>query len=286
VDIRKAICSLSEICYFHDARIVALAHDYESIRAFVCDESARAILPDRHEGFPVKIHYVSGFFNSLFFDDYEVLNTRGITRPVMGGVSIGVLGKRIAGTLAFPAYTTSGLPVIVSASHVIADEGKAPAGTQIIQPSMIDGGNENDIIGSLYYGTSIHYSTANLVDGAVALLNSNIPYSNSVLGVGRINGEVEPHVGMYVKKVGRTTYLTEGRILAVDGMVKVSGYHRGTAILSDQIITTTYSQPGDSGAPVLDRNNNMVGMLIATGFFYSVITPISNIKSSLSIQLY
>ena len=91
---------------------------------------------------------------------------------------------------------------------------------------------------------------------------------------------------MYVKKVGRTTYLTEGRILAVDGMVKVSGYHRGTAILSDQIITTTYSQPGDSGAPVLDRNNNMVGMLIATGFFYSVITPISNIKSSLSIQLY
>jgi hypothetical protein len=280
------MCNLANICYFHDARIVALAHDYENIRVFVRDESARAILPARHEGFPIKVHYVSGFFNSIFFDEYEVINARGVVRPVMGGVSVGVLGKKVAGTLTFPAYTINGLPVIVSASHVIADEGKAPAGTKIIQPSMIDGGNESNVIGSLYYATPIQYSNANLVDGAVALLNPNVYYSHSVLGVGRINGEAEPYVGMSIKKVGRTTYLTEGRVLAVDGMIKVSGYHGGTAILSDQIIATAFSRQGDSGAPVLDKDNNIVGMLTATGFFYSVITKISNIKSSLSIKLF
>jgi hypothetical protein len=280
VDILKSLYNLANTCYFHDSRIIALAHDYENLLVFYNNESVKKRLPYRFEGFPVKTCYVSCFYSASL----TYLDVRSVVRPVVGGVSVGVLDKNVAGTISFPAYY-KGIPVIVSASHVIADEGNASIGTKIIQPSKIDGGNSLHIIGSLIESVRIRYPPeSNIVDSAIATLETD--YSNSILGIGRINGEAKPGIGMMVKKMGRSTYLTKGIIIGVNALVKVSGYSKGTAYFEDQIITAKIADFGDSGAALVDRDNNVVGVINAVSTFYAVASKIENVKRILGIKLF
>jgi hypothetical protein len=279
VDILKALYNLANTCYFHDYRIVALAHDYENLLVFYNDETVKKYLPYKFEGFPVKTCCVKCFYPASL----TYLSARSMVRPIVGGISVGILNKNVAGTIAFPAYY-KGIPVIVSSSHVIAEEGNASVGTRIIQPSEIDGGNKNHVIGWLLSSTRIHYPPeTNIVDGAIATLETN--YSHSILGIGKINGETEPRIGMVVRKMGRSSFLTKGIIIGVNALVKVSGYSRGTAIFEDQIITAKVADFGDSGAAIVDRDNNVVGIINATATFYSVASKIENVKKILGIKI-
>jgi hypothetical protein len=280
VDILKALYNLANTCYFSDPRIVALAHDYENLLVFYNDDTVKERLPYRFEGFTVKTCCVKCFYPASL----TYLSARSVVRPIVGGISVGILDKNVAGTIAFPAYY-KGIPVIVSSSHVIAEEGNASVGTRIIQPSEIDGGNKNHIIGWLLSSTNIRYPPeTNIVDGAIATLETD--YSHSILGIGEINGETEPRIGMVVRKMGRSSFLTKGIIIGVNALVKVSGYSRGTAIFEDQIITAKVADFGDSGAAIVDKDNNVVGIINATATFYSVASKIENVKKILGIKLF
>lgn len=109
-----------------------------------------------------------------------------------------------------------------------------------------------------------------------------------ILECGGVTGIGTAEVGMLVKKAGRTTGLTWGRITHTQSsydFVHPADANRRT-ILSNQILTTAMSREGDSGALLLDEANRAIGLLCAGCEDQSVFTPIDAVLSTLGVELY
>ena len=92
---------------------------------------------------------------------------------------------------------------------------------------------------------------------------------------------------MVVRKSGRTTRLTEGRITATDVTLRV-GYSDGFLVFTDQFLVTGvrtgFSGPGDSGSLIVDAENHAVGLLFAGSPFTTVANRWSNVAKALKIK--
>jgi len=125
------------------------------------------------------------------------------------------------------------------------------------------------------------------VDAALARTNLAL-CSREVHWIGYPQGwrTIEPaDIGTIVQKTGRSTGHTIGRIIAIDATIDVSYSPSMTARFQQQIITTAISQPGDSGSLVLDRKNQIIGLLFAGSEEATVINPINLVKDLLKIEL-
>ena len=101
-------------------------------------------------------------------------------------------------------------------------------------------------------------------------------------------------INLPVKKYGRTTGLTKGKIYAIDATVNV-GYDSGVARFVDQIIIIpgTFSAGGDSGSLIVAdgkgknaaNNNRPVGLLFAGSSLYTVANPIDAVLSALGVTI-
>ncbi len=91
-----------------------------------------------------------------------------------------------------------------------------------------------------------------------------------------------------VKAVGRTSGLVSGVIqdAAVNCDINYNIQHKWIKKhLVGLIRSTIQTSGGDSGAPVFDNDNNIVGIVIANSASYTYILPIQRILSKLSITL-
>ncbi|WP_027339759.1 hypothetical protein [Halonatronum saccharophilum] len=245
------------------------------------------------------------------------------SRPAQPGMSIGHY-KITAGTFgAVVKDKRSGKPLILSNNHVLANisngsDGKAKKGDVILQPGSYDGGKEdNDVIGYLERFVPIYndeqpfcpimvgvnrvlkgfgklvgasYRTnpmvmENKVDCAVATIESPDMVDEEILGIGKVEGIVDPKIGMRIQKSGRTTGLTSSRIKAIGATVTVQISASESAIFSDQIIADPFSQPGDSGSLVLTEDNKVVGLLFAGSDKSTICNRITNVLDALDITL-
>ena len=158
-----------------------------------------------------------------------------------------------------------------------------------MQPGPYDGGNiENDIIGYLADYEPISFSTSNrspknYIDAAIALCDYN-DISNIIALQGAITGTTHGRVGMKVKKTGRTTEFTTGKILYTNASLMIA-YEGGYALFVNQIITNAMSESGDSGSILLNNSNKAVGLLFAGSNSYSIFNPISAVLKTLNIKL-
>ena len=210
-------------------------------------------------------------------------------RPVIGGYSAGVIGST-AGTIGCTATNENSTEYyLLSNNHVFANENRAKIGTPILQPGPYDGGNiENDIIGYLADYEPISFSTSNrspknYIDAAIALCDYN-DISNIIALQGAITGTTHGRVGMKVKKTGRTTEFTTGKILYTNASLMIA-YEGGYALFVNQIITNAMSESGDSGSILLTNSNKAVGLLFAGSNSYSIFIPISAVLKTLNIKL-
>jgi len=207
------------------------------------------------------------------------LGLRDRIRPVMGGLSVGPLGVMSAGTAG--AITKDGY--LISNAHVLAMDinNNYLPGASIVQPATVDGGGSGDIIGHLVGYTRIEMNNImadNYADVAVAkvtvpfeplVIYSEEPYKVSLK-------EAEVKEGDVVRKTGRTTGTTYGKVVSTSATIKV-WYGKDFAVFTDVILVVgkgeLFSNGGDSGSFV-DKNGDFVGLLFAgnpdTG--YSVIT--------------
>ena len=230
-------------------------------------------------------------------------------RPAEGGYSVGHVSIT-AGTIAtcvydiLPGGTVSppvhgiGTPAkyyILSNNHVLANSNAASLGDHILQPGPFDGGTDpSDQIASLSRFVPITFSPAvplplhnNLVDCAIAEgqfhdLDREIYWTGYVQGWARKENVT---VGMKVKKTGRTTNCTIGRITAINATVNV-GYGGGrVARFKDQIVTTNISAGGDSGSLVLSLDNVAVGLLFAGSSIVTIVNQIENVRSLLRVEV-
>jgi hypothetical protein len=241
-------------------------------------------------------------------------------RPAQPGVSIGH-HKITAGTFgAVVQDKNSEDLLILSNNHVLANitngkDGRAKKGDEILQPGSYDGGEEQDVIGHLDRFVPIYErepSHCPLIIGFKQLLKGvnnlfNHPYEISpravenevdcavakpknpdlikeeIMGLGKIKGLTEPELGMKVKKSGRTSGVTTTEIKAIDVSIKVQLSASSSAVFTNQIVTEPFSKPGDSGAVVVDDDNQAVGLLFAGSDKSTVCNDIHNVLDALEI---
>ncbi|WP_443073377.1 hypothetical protein [Streptomyces sp. NBC_01451] len=230
-------------------------------------------------------------------------------RPCPSGFSVGNV-RVTAGTLGSVVYDFlptatvdppgAGLGVpskfyILSNNHVLADSNRAQLGSPIVQPGVFDGGTDPaDRIATLERFIPIQFAPQiplerhdNVVDAALASVDfqdaTREQYFSGAPRAWRRRSKVS--VGDLVKKTGRTTNISFGRVISVDATIDVNYGAAGTARFKDQILTTNISAGGDSGSLVTSLDNVAVGLLFAGSSVVTVANHIENVRALLRIEI-
>lgn len=198
-------------------------------------------------------------------------------------------------------------------------DGRAAIGDPIFQPGPHDGGGPRDRIGSLLrfipvkrivqdvecplavaaaqmgnaflhairpsYDFRLTRRTQenNLIDAAVARPDSFNLIDENILEVGPVEGVADVQPGEKVLKSGRTSGLTEGKILSIGVTVKVDMVDNEISWFTDQIMTDAVSKPGDSGSLFLNAKKEAIGLLFAGSDKYTVFNRIRNVLEKLKL---
>lgn len=221
----------------------------------------------------------------------ETLKKR--VRPARPGYSVGHVAIT-AGTIGAGAYDLTPIPgkppryYVLSNNHVLANSNNAAVGDLILQPGPIDGGTAPaDVIGRLARFIPIKFDgTCNQVDAAVAevpfhLIDRDIYWNGYPASAAKA-----AKVGTFVKKTGRTTNFTTGRVTALGATVNVNYGGGRVAKFCNQIVTTDMSAGGDSGSIVLDLENNPVGLLFAGSAVATILNPIALVQLALKVRVW
>ncbi len=222
---------------------------------------------------------------------------------LMGGISIG-LENETTGTLGCLVRNRTGATsrparefYLLSAGHVLDKFGAAPT-TTVCQPGALDCSTygltpASQRVADVVLIDAPTYSTTAprrfLVDAGIARPHKGVDALQlRIMECGAINEQAKPVEQMIVKKVGRTTGLTIGRITDTRFSLTLGdpSNSRATAILSDQVATTAMGREGDSGSIVLDEQNRVVGLLCAGTDDASVFTSIDAVFSALDVDLF
>lgn len=221
-------------------------------------------------------------------------------RPLVIGCSIGHF-KITAGTLScFVKSRTSQKTMILSNNHVLANENKARAGDAILQPGNFDGGTAQDAVAKLSKFIKLKVTAVNLVDCAVAEPIAGITFNQKKLGrFGNLLGLGPDEIdeGTIVRKVGRTTGETQGKVTAFELDNVVVAYELGNLRFDNQVEiegsgTSSFSDGGDSGSLIVNADNLGVALLFAGGdtggtnnMGLTYANPLKAVLDSLSVDL-
>jgi hypothetical protein len=233
----------------------------------------------------------------------------GRVRAAKGGYSVGhknvtagtiatCVYKILGGGSSNPAANGIGVPpkfYILSNNHVLANSNNSAIGDAILQPGPIDGGKDpGDRIARLSQYIQITFAPTvplaeheNLVDAAIAEgdfgdLDREIFWNGYVRGW---RPKADVTVGTLVKKTGRTTNFSTGRVTTVNATIDVSYGGGRTARFKDQIVTTPMSSPGDSGSLMMTLDNVAIGLLFAGSAQASIANQIENVRNLLRVEV-
>lgn len=246
-------------------------------------------------------------------------------RPAPAGVSISHY-QSPAGTLGCVVRDREyGTRLILSNNHVLANNNEAKLGDPILQPSPTDGGqNGQDILAYLVrvqpllfagdskevnkaakgfvklgnflsrlFGSTVNFSASknlpaqvNYIDAALARPADDSNILDEIQGIGRVSQTIPARLGMPVRKFGRTTGLTTGRVTVLDATITINYFNGCQARFENQIITTPMSQGGDSGSLLVDGNAPLaVGLLFAGSAQATTHSPIQLVLDLLKVDL-
>jgi len=189
-------------------------------------------------------------------------------RPLVRGSSVAHV-EVSAGTIgAFVRIAGASTVHVLSNNHVLAATDLGRRGDEVLQPGPADGGTGADRIGALAAAVPLDPDGPNLVDAAVAVVDDEVPVDPTAHD-GPVTETVDPDaVRGLVRKIGRTTGVTRGRISAfeVDGVPV--GYGTGVFSFDDQIeiegVLGLFSDGGDSGSLITTEGDRLgVGLLFA-----------------------
>jgi hypothetical protein len=225
-------------------------------------------------------------------DVVAVGDIRPFARPVPCGVSCGHPSVT-AGTLGCLVTKSSspGTNFILSCNHVLVDPNKPHKGDNILEPGTTDGGVSP--IATLTDFEPLNLGAgqpANHYDAAIAEVTKSADVTPDIKIIGRVGSNPMPAV-LYqsVRKHGRTTGHTLGVVMDVAADFTMN-YGAQPAQYEDQIAIVGaggfFSQPGDSGALVVDGvSRRPVGLLFCGGGNTTFASPIDLVLSRFGIQI-
>lgn len=180
-----------------------------------------------------------------------------------------------------------GTTVRISNAHVYGDS-TDEYGADILQPSPMDGGGDDDAVGQLVGFVPLD---DNWVDAAARTTEGEerggcLNLAEEVTGVRREDyGDLK---GETVSKAGRTTGVTTGEVVATGATVRVR-YGDRTLTKRDQLVTRAMSAGGDSGSPVFEGEPGdpgaVVGQLFAGSDHVSVVNTAAHVEKRLGVEL-
>ena len=194
-------------------------------------------------------------------------------RPVSPGMSVSSV-RSTAGTICCVVVDSAENRYILSAYHAFLGE----PGDEVLQPGVFDRGSRDDVIASVFRVNSDK-------SGTIALLNSNVPVSPEVPGIGKIKGIGSVLPGDRLRMVGRTSGLTEGKVIQVGASVRINIGSGEVPLFKGLIVTTGMSAGGDSGAPVLNDSNELIGMVFGGSTTNTIVLPIKPLLDGLEVSL-
>ncbi len=210
-------------------------------------------------------------------------------RPVRPGTSVSSTNET-AGTICCIVTDGGAGPdgprYILSADHILG----TTIGAHVLQPGMADGGKlDKDVIGEVARSLPSKSGADNRAAGTIARLTVASEPSTPTF---QINGPpLAATLGMTVRKAGRTTGDTVGTITAVDVDAAI-GYPDGIrtfhSLIRVQGTIGPFSQPGDSGAPVVAAaSNQLIGFVYAGSGDQNTtfVMPIGPVLDGLGVEL-
>jgi len=229
--------------------------------------------------------------------------TSGRARPAPGGVSIGH-ERGESGTMACRVRDTSpggeGRALLLSNNHVLTCFNKASAGDPIIQPAKAAlGYAPRDTIARLLRWVPLALDPPtpaadhqNLVDAAVAEEVEPGALTNGLSGLGALTSwraTADVPVGLPVAKSGAISGVTRAEVTVLNAAARLNFNGVGTALMFDQILTSQFTQSGDSGALVVSEGDggacSAVGLACGASRRFSMVNPIETVQRLLSIQV-
>jgi len=186
---------------------------------------------------------------------------------------------------------------------VYANCNEAFEGDNVLQPGHFDGGvDPDDAIGTLNAFEPIDFDGGNnTIDAAIALSSINIIGNATPSdGYGAPKSTTVPAdsdlLNQPVKKYGRTTGLTKGKVSGFNATVDVyygdvdgDGVNDVARFVEQIIITPTkgrFSAGGDSGSLIVtDPDKNPVGLLFAGGGRWTIANPIDAVLEALDVTI-
>jgi hypothetical protein len=178
----------------------------------------------------------------------------GLVRDTTDGRIVGLTNNHVGGVLFdinydWPVYGNTAL------SHIL-----------MLQPSTVDGGSSVDNIGAPKRAVATKFGgiAENIIDATIIELDINMARTDiKSFGQGPFSFVVdrtEYIPGTTVYKMGRTSGLTVGEIIATDANVLVTNSDGDTALYSNQIMIespTLWGSSGDSGSLVLMKSQGI-----------------------------
>ena len=254
-------------------------------------DAGAAPLPTRYRGVPVRRIEMppAGFLSdaSLGSTTAAAQYPNGIRdhqEVIIGGISganTNLTGE--SGTIGYFCTRKSKLRRrkeihLLSNSHVFADLRKAKVddGDLIMQPSPGEPGS-NRPIGTLVAFSALKFADIgepNHVDAAIARLWGPERHDAMIPLIGAVKGYVEKcdvEIGEAVRKFGRTTGYTEGRVFAIYLDIWIRYDRTGqSAFFQNQFLiepalpeSAKFVSRGDSGSLVVDASQHAIGLIFA-----------------------
>ncbi|KEI00908.1 trypsin-like peptidase domain-containing protein [Clostridium botulinum] len=286
----SCICDCEYRYFFSKANVIGVGLGYKirkeccvlqkCITVFVTNKlpsneiPEQELIPATYRGIPTDV-VESGITSTC--------SLRNKVRPVSGGYSIGIDGLQ-GGTLGC-LVSQDGIEYGLTCNHVISANDSKLLGKPVVQPATQYGGKvPNDTIGIVYRFVKVNTSRDNnLVDAAIIKTNKALT-SSVITFIGNIKGVNYPQIGEKVKMVGSNSGLKEGTVKTIHTTIKTF-FLGEEVVFKNQIVTSYMSLPGDSGAILLNKNNEALGMLMSDGSRITIYNDIHDVLTELRVNI-
>jgi hypothetical protein len=180
---------------------------------------------------------------------------------------------------------------VLSCAHVLSDA-TGMAGDAVLQPGTHFGGTvPSDQIASLTRTIPLRSGPCVADAGLAEVADPNNTMAD-IRGIGKPTGSrALKGVGLLVQKSGDATGVTGGVVVGIQGTVgplQING--AANIYFNDVVITTGMSDPGDSGALLMDYQRQAIGVLFGglqygSTYVVSWFSPIEAILQNLGVSL-
>lgn len=216
----------------------------------------------------------------------------------------GDAGDCCSGTLGSLLTDQNGKQYILSNNHILGRVGTAKVGEPVVQPGFVDTFCDFTQSNTVAHFTAAPPIASSNVDAAIAeVVPGAVDNQGKIIGLGGIasdgsyiasppaNTTIDPAIGMGAAKSGRTTGLSCGTVVAVDGNIIVdlradcgNPTDRQLLFSGQVVIDNSLVRPGDSGSLIVDaatsRPLGLVAGLSSSGV-YTTANPAREVLSAL-----